>query len=152
MSIYDPAQNTPLCDPASPASGTRNQNLYYSQITGGLAVSLRQDSKNLTSGFQRSFAITVRNNFRAAKYYRLTIQSPVGVTASFSYLQPELSLDAAVPARSSISRTVFVKSGNPKSQVKVLVQELTSVGGCSRHGRSTVYADCESRHHQPGHR
>ncbi len=132
VSKFDPTQPVPGCNPDY--TGTRNQNIYTSQITQGLVVGSLGNSKQLV-GFQRGFAIFVKNTTNSIKSFRLTITNqPPGGKASFlqfpapNFPDPLVQLDVTVAPRSSISRTVFITSVDRRARVPVNVAEISTPG------------------------
>jgi hypothetical protein len=117
-------------------AGMRNQNIYTSRITEGLLVTAPGNSKQLSTTLQRAFSVVVQNNTNQVRYYRLTIANqPLGGQASFVQTGPATTtLDATIPQLSSISRSVFVTSSDPRAQVTVNVVEITGIGGSPASG------------------
>jgi sugar lactone lactonase YvrE len=128
----------------SERTGMRNQNVYSARITAGLIVGSPGNTKPLgttklpdgtTILIQRAFVTFIRNATEDEKSYRLTIlDQPPGVPssavqASFLQFDERNTLDAVIPAHSSISRQVFVKSSDEKASVQVLVQEIDAPDG-----------------------
>jgi hypothetical protein len=135
-SVFDPTVKQPAqCVPS--LTGMRDQNVYTSQITQGLVVTIPGNSKPLGL-FQRAYVVSVQNTTRpnpndflsSIKYFRLSIQQPLpaGTIASFLQFGQRNSIDVAIPARSSIARSVFVTSTDPHAAVTVNVQEIASPG------------------------
>jgi streptogramin lyase len=118
----------------------RNQNIYTSQITGGLVVGAPGNAKPLGTTtnplnrqvvpYQRAFAVEAQNITGQAIYVQLSIANqPTGGTASFLQFSAETTLQATIPAYSSTSRTVFVTSTNPQASVTVNISQITGIGG-----------------------
>jgi len=137
-SIFQPGNTVPDC--VSGHEGMRNQNIYTSQIAGGLVVGAPGNAKPLgtttnpangqTVPFQRAFAVEAQNVTGQTIYVQMTIANqPTGGTASFLQFSSETTLQATIPANSSISRTVFVTSTNPQASVTVNVTQITGIGG-----------------------
>jgi hypothetical protein len=146
-SLVDPSQTTASCVPGQ--EGMRNQNIYMSRITQGLAVSSPQSAKPLSPTLERAFVILVDNTTPSTRVYRLSIASqPPGGHASFLSADstPDAAglcaasapgqgptsctaLDVEIPARSSVARSVFVTSTDPAARLTVDAQELGAVGG-----------------------
>jgi hypothetical protein len=131
-SIYDPTKPQPSC--ITGQTGMRNENIYTSRITQGLAVSSPSDAKTLGK-IQRSFPIVVENSTNLAKTYRLTIvNQPPGGEASFLQFpaaglpDPLAMLDVSVAPISSISRMVFVTSTSAQAPILINVAEITAPG------------------------
>ena len=130
-------------------AGLMNQNAYTACISPGFVAGSPGNTKPLdledatdTNGFPiaRAFTVTVKNTTYEDHYYRLWIEAPPGVLASFvQYFDidpnatypnfptgfPVDDVLVAVAAQSSISRPVFVYPfpDNPQATVKVHVEE-----------------------------
>ncbi len=137
-SIFQPGNTVPDC--VSGNEGMRNQNIYTSQIAGGLVVGAPGNAKPLGTTtnplngqvvpFQRAFAVEAQNITGQVIYVQLSIANqPTGGAASFLQFSSETTLQATIPANSSISRTVFVTSTNPQASVTVNVTQITGIGG-----------------------
>ena len=127
MSGYAQGEMIPACVPGQ--AGMRNQNIYTARITEGLIVGALHNTKPL-GNIQRSFPVFVQNNSTAIRSYRLTITSqPVGGDASFKQFELLTMLDVRVPPKSTVARTVFVRSTDPHAQVTVQVVEITAPAG-----------------------
>ncbi|TAK12921.1 MAG: hypothetical protein EPO35_10865 [Acidobacteria bacterium] len=131
FSVFDPTQPTPECQPGQ--TGMRNQNIYSARLTFGLVTGSPGNSKPLDPSLSRSFVVFAQNTTTAAKSYRMTIASqPVGGKASFTQESvagqpdPLVSVDVTVAAKSMVTRTVFIKSSDPRAQVPVDVQEISA--------------------------
>lgn len=126
---------TPTVGPAGPScivgqAGMRNQNIYTAEISQGLLVTAPGNSKQLSTALQRAFSVVVQNATSLARSYRLTITNqPVGGHASFLQTSQLAVLDATAAPRSSLGRSVFVTSTNPRAQVLINVTEITAPGG-----------------------
>ena len=145
QSVFDPTQTRPPCDATATAS--RNQNIYSSRITQGLAVSSPQTSKPLSTTVQRAFVILVQNFTSVEKSFRLTIANqpqlangspdPSGFASFVATSNPPASplpaattqLDVAVGPHNGITRPVFALSGNPTASITINVQEISAAGG-----------------------
>ena len=145
QSVFDPTQTRPVCDASATAS--RNQNIYSSRITQGLAVSSPQTSKPLSTTLQRAFVILVQNSTSVERSFRLTIANqpqlangspdPNGFASFVATSNPPPSplpaattqLDMAVGPHNGITRPVFALSGNPTASITINVQEITAPGG-----------------------
>ena len=112
-------------------AGMRNQNIYTSRLTQGLAVGALGNSKQLN--IVRAFAVFVENTTDDIKGYLLTIVDDQPTTfGSFKQIDvsdpgnptPLQVLAVKVAPRSSISRTVFVSSSDIRARVEVDVEEL----------------------------
>ncbi len=134
-STFDPSRTLDQCVPSR--AGMRDQNVYTSRITQGLLVTVPGNSKPL-GRLQRAYVVFVQNTnppniknpLSSVKYFRLTIQTPLpaGTIASFLQFQPQNSIEVAIPARSSIARSVFVTSSDPDASVTVHVQQIDRIG------------------------
>jgi len=145
QSFFDPTQTRPPCDATATAS--RNQNIYSTRITQGLAVSSPQTSKPLSTTLQRAFVVLVQNFAPVEKSFRLTIGNqpqlangspdPSGFASFVATSNPPASplpaattqLDVAVGPHNGITRPVFALSGNPTASITINVQEITAPGG-----------------------
>ncbi len=110
----------------------RNQNVYTAKLTTGLMVGSPGNSKPLSTTLPRAFVVFAQNTTSTFKWFRMTVTSqPAGGWASFAQTgtPPVLSVDVAVPARSTVSKSVFATSTNPDAQVPVSVVEITGIGG-----------------------
>jgi uncharacterized repeat protein (TIGR01451 family) len=126
-SAFDPTQAVPACVPGQ--AGMRNQNIYTARITTGLVVGALGNTRRL-SAVQRTFPVFAQNNSTTIRSYRLTIANqPPGGQASFQQFGMLTSLDVQVPRRSTIARTVFVRSSDARAQVNVSVVEIATPGG-----------------------
>jgi hypothetical protein len=142
-STFDPDQMRPPCEAGR--AGMRNQNVYTSRITSGLFAGSPGNSKPLGQAIapdgssfliERGFVVEVQNARSDVRFYRLTIQNqPVEGRASFLQVPiaglefPLTKADVAIPARSTASRTVYVKSTDRRAQVSVQVEEIDVPGG-----------------------
>jgi hypothetical protein len=145
QSVFDPTQSRPPCDATATAS--RNQNIYSSRITQGLAVSSPQTSKPLSATLQRAFVVLVQNFTSVERSFRLTIANqpqlangspdPSGFASLVATSNPPPSplpaattqLDVAVGPHNGITRPVFALSSNPTASITINVQEITAPGG-----------------------
>lgn len=125
-STFDPSKFVEPCEPGR--AGMRNQNVYTSRITAGLVAGSPGNAKPLHPTTPRGFVVFAQNATASAKLFRFTIESqPVGGWASFNQLVPQppvTRVDVTVPARSTVSRTVFATSTDPHARVPVDVTEL----------------------------
>ncbi len=124
-SVLDPTQQRPACEPAN--TGSRNQDIYTARITQGLYAGALGNSKPLLPDKQRAFTVFVQNSTDVQRSFRLSISS-LDATASFVQLASQLSLDVRIGRRSTISRSVFVKSSKPNARVTINVAEITAPG------------------------
>ena len=109
-SIADPTQVRLECTTAGDVykTGTTNQNTYTARATIGVAAGTPANNKVL-GNLQRSFVVFVRNDTLAGKTFRLVTSQPAGGFAAFDQFDTaRTTTDIVVPARSSVSRTVFV--------------------------------------------
>jgi hypothetical protein len=118
--------------------GMRNQNIYTSQITGGLVVGAPGNAKPLgtttfngqTVPFQRAFPVEAQNSTAGPLNVRFTIASqPTGGTASFLQFSKLTTLDITIPPYSSVSRSVFATSTNAEATITVNVAQISAIGG-----------------------
>ncbi|MEI6666710.1 MAG: MBG domain-containing protein [Acidobacteriota bacterium] len=118
------------CDPNFTAS--RNQNIYTARLTRGLLAGSPGNSKQLSAKVPRGFVVFAQNTTAALKSFRLSIANqPVGGRASFTQFEIDgllTSVDVNVAPRSSVSRTVYVTSTDPRAMVTVNVNEITAPG------------------------
>jgi len=129
-------QPLPAC--ISGQEGMRNQNIYTSQITGGLVVGAPGNSKPLgtttfngkTVPFQRAFPVEAQNSTASPLNVRFTISNqPTGGVASFLQFSTLTTLDVTVPAYSSVSRSVFATSTSTTASITVNVAQISAIGG-----------------------
>ena len=100
---------------------------HHARLSSSARWAIRVRSPRRFSAASRCSRRTTANVTRT---YRLTIlDQPVGGDASFTQFQPSTSLDVSVPARSTIARTVFVRSSDPHAQVRVNVSQITEPNG-----------------------
>jgi hypothetical protein len=127
VSKFDPSQPVPACVVGQ--TGMRNQNLYTARVTRGLYVGSPGNTKPL-GAIQRAFVAFAQNARDAAASYRFSIAAPPpGGQASFLQSGLLTTLDVLVPARSTVSRSVFVTSTDPAASVTVNIVEITAPGG-----------------------
>ncbi len=126
----------PACVPGQ--EGMRNQNIYTSQITGGLVVGAPGNAKPLGTTtyngqvvpFQRAFPVEAQNSTSGPLNVRFTIANqPTGGTASFLQFSKLTTLDITIPPYSSVSRSVFATSTNAEATITVNVAQITAIGG-----------------------
>lgn len=141
---HDDANN---CD----YTGMMNQNVYTACVTPGFvayspgnAKPLALDGQTDTNGFPvaRAFAVTVKNMTDEDRAYRMTIEAPLGVYASFVQyfdLNPNAKypnypvdfpideMNVAIASQSTLSRPVFIYPypNNPYASVKIHVSDVT---------------------------
>jgi hypothetical protein len=128
---FDVNQPAPACVPGQ--TGMRNQNIYSARLTFGLVTGSPGNAKPLDPSLPRGFVVFAQNTTTAVKTYRMTIASqPAGGKASFTQTSvagqpdPLLSVDVSVPAKSMVTRTVFITSTDPHAQVPVDVNEISA--------------------------
>jgi hypothetical protein len=127
----------PACRPGN--EGMRNQNIYAARISRGLAVSSVQNAKPLSPTLQRDLTVNVENLTPLSRTFRLTIAGqPAGGRASFvpapnpvpnPFPAPTTTLDVVIPANSSVARSVYALSTDPKALVEVDVAEVNGLPG-----------------------
>jgi hypothetical protein len=126
----------PVCVPGQ--EGMRNQNIYTSQITGGLVAAAPGNAKPLgtttfngkTVPFQRAFPVEAQNTTAQPLNVRFTIANqPTGGTASFLQFSLLTTLDITIPPYSSVSRSVFATSTNAQATITVNVAQISAIGG-----------------------
>jgi hypothetical protein len=126
----------PACLPGQ--EGMRNQNIYTSQITGGLVAAAPGNAKPLgtttfngqTVPFQRAFPVEAQNTTAGPLNVRFTIANqPTGGTASFLQFSLLTTLDITIPPYSSVSRSVFATSTNAAASITVNVAQISAIGG-----------------------
>src|SRR6267142_2446755 len=133
-SIFDPKQNRLGCSIGQ--EGMRNQNIYFSRITEGMALSAPQNSKPLSLTLQRAFVVVLQNLTNQDRTFRLSIANqPAGGWASFlqarntsSLPAPTLALELRVAAHSGIARSVFALSSVAAASITVTAEELSGSG------------------------
>jgi hypothetical protein len=147
--VYTPPGSA-NCDPGHVAD--RNQNIYVSRVTQGLALSSPQNTKSLSTSLQRAFTIVVQNFTNFDKTFRLSIASqPPGGWASFTpgtnnppnpptAPSPVTAvLDLAVAAHSGVSRPLFATSSTSAATITVNAAEITGLGGTLVSGGMTGF-------------
>jgi len=126
----------PTCLPGQ--EGMRNQNIYTSQITGGLVVGAPGNAKPFgtttfngkTVPFQRAFPVQAQNSTGQSLNVRFTIANqPPGGAASFLQFSVLTTLDVTIPPYSSVSRSVFATSTNAAATITVNVAQISAIGG-----------------------
>jgi len=139
-SVFEKGATTQSC--ADEYTGTRNQNIYTSRIASGVVAGSPGNTKQLSSSIERGFVVFVQNTAKVDKTYRLAIptgQQPPGGYASFvsKSKPPVTTIAVEVPAVSSIARTVFVTSSNPRASLSVVVTEIAGALGTPVSGPGT---------------
>jgi len=140
---YTPAVLGPAAVMCAPGQvGIRNQDVYTAQLRPDLVVATPQNSKRI-SGFQRSFAVVAQNTTDTDRTYRMRVNPPAGVVASFDQFSgfngtslPNSEIQVRIPRKSSASRTVFVgliaspadPNQAPDVLVPVTVEEVVASG------------------------
>ena len=103
----------------------RNQNIYTARVTQGLYVAAPGNAKPL-GRIQRAFVVYAENNTYDARTFRMSIASqPTGGSASFKQFAQLTQLDVTIGPRLSVSRTVYVRSTDPRALVTVDVREVS---------------------------
>jgi len=146
-SVFDPTQTVTACQIGVNDGfvASRNQNIYTSIVSPGLAVGSLGNSKPL--GFsaanpaqllQRAFTVTLRNMTSQQRSFRISIANQPALAngqpdlqgqASLLQFSLQTSLDVTIPPQSSIARAVFIQSANPTASVAVNAQEIAAPGG-----------------------
>ncbi len=146
-STFDPTLFRPVCDPSFDPlvidrTKMRNQNIYTSRLTQGLAVALPGNNRPLGM-IQRVFVGFIQNLTNEPKTFRLTIlNQPPGGSASFDQFIPNQFIPIPVTERdeeigpnSSVSRSIFVSSSVASSaSVDISVKELDESGAVDPDG------------------
>jgi Tol biopolymer transport system component len=151
QSVYNGGP-TEGCQPNTGFEGDRNQNVYSSRITQGLAISSPQSSKPLSRTVERGFVILVQNHTNGRStanglinYFRLTIANQlVNGFASFAQFVPPgtlaqsvppfpgfnrlTSIDVGIAPHTGVARTLFAASSNPLASILVNVIEIDGLG------------------------
>jgi hypothetical protein len=131
-SFFDPTVNRPAC--VTGQEGMRNQNIYSARITDGLLVTSPQNAKPLSSTLTRAFVVAVANATDRERAVRFSVTAPAGVAASFRNDGVALqTFDVAIPARSSIARSLFVRlagSADPAATLVVAAAEVLDDPAC----------------------
>lgn len=133
-SLYDGVSAPPQC--LTGYEGTRNQNIYGARITDGLRVTSPQNAKPLGAA-TRTFVVAAQNTTSATVPVRFSLELPwplpAGLVASFRNDGLSLqSFDVEIPPRSSVFRTLFVRSPNaPAATMVAHVDEVDGSSGCS---------------------
>ena len=130
-SLFDPLKTVPACNPDETPSVVdrtkmRNQNIYTSRVTQGLAAAIPGNNRPLGE-IQRVFVGFVQNTTDTDKTFRLKILTqPVGGKASFDQFAetPVTQIDEAIERLSSIARSIYVSSSDPDATINVRVTEL----------------------------
>jgi hypothetical protein len=132
---FDPSQQIPACEPGFVA--TRNQNIYTARVTGGLVAAALTNAKQLGT-IQRSFPIYLQNTTRLRRSYRISIRTqPPGGVASLDQFSALTFVDVTVPVISTVARTVYVTSSDPRASVPIDVVEIDAPGGLPITGGQT---------------
>ena len=126
--------NSAACEPGK--AGIRNQDVYSAVLRSGLSVTAPLNARRI-GDLQRSFPIVVANNTDQPRNYHASVNAPANVVASFDQFAgfgfglPLISLDLAIPPRSTATRTLFVlKTDGAEANVlvPVLVAEVGGTG------------------------
>lgn len=153
--VCDPAAGFPDADTRlwTPVNSplTRAQSIYAATTLPGLVVFSPSGSKP-TGTLQRAYVVFVQNLTPETRTYRLTIANqPPGETGRAAWERadactgtppacapPLTTIEAGIPRRSSLSRTVYVTSTERRPRVLVQVAEL---GGNGQTGSVVLNAD-----------
>ncbi len=124
--------------------GSRNANIYSSEITPGVVAGSPATFKSLGT-IQRAFVVYVENPNGGSNsgFFRLSMADDEanGVDGSFQQLSNVNTLDVEILPHSSITRTVYVTSANQTASVRVDVNQISGIGGTLiSGGRSTSIA------------
>ncbi len=144
-SVFDSNQTVPACDQVPNGEGQtkiRDQNTYTARLTSGLFVGSPGGSRPI-GALQRAFVVTVRNDSEEIKIFRLTIDAPVDVTASFEQFTSTPLLDLHIAPYSGATRTVFVTSPVEDDSRFVRV-DVTELGGDGLTGSVLLNGDPSS--------
>jgi len=133
QSKFDPTQTVPVCTPSFHDDRTqmRNQNVYTSRLTQGLAAAIPGNNRPLGI-IQRAFVGFVQNMTDEDRSFRLTIlnQPPPGSgtagRASFEQFSLDTEIDVVIKRSSSISQSVFVTSSLASASIDIRVEEYES--------------------------
>jgi hypothetical protein len=102
---------------------TRNHDVLHVLVDASVAVNAIATFKQLGSTVERAFPLTVTNGTGTEKTFQLTFAPNI---ASFDQFDDTLDvLNVALFPYSSATRTVYLKSTNPKASVTVSVTEVT---------------------------
>lgn len=139
-SVFDPTKQVEPCSPGR--AGMRNQNVYTSKITAGLLAGSPGNSKPLSTTIPRAFVVFAQNTTDLNKHFRFTITAqPPGGRASFTQLTSApivTQIDSFVPARSTVSKSIFATSSDPDAKVPVSITEISSSGVVVPQGLSSI--------------
>ncbi len=114
----------------------RNQNIYTARLATGLIVEAPGNSRPLSSTVQRAFPVVVRNTTDQARSVRVLIANQPPPNGKASFLQdfpptkvfaPETTVEVQIPARSSVSRTVYVNSPVANASIRVEAKEWDGI-------------------------
>ena len=133
--------------------GQRNANIYTARLTPGLYVGSPGNTKpfgyrlNPKTGaqelIQRGFVVFAQNTTNELKYFRFKIETqPQGGRASlrqFDNNGPLTEVTVAIPAVSTVARTVYATSTDVNAQLLINVEEMDHDGGTvvDQNGAST---------------
>jgi hypothetical protein len=112
------------CDPATVSN--RNQNIYTTRISRGLAVGVEGNSRMVAGASGpalRAFAVFVKNQTSVSRSFRLDTGQAPGGSAWFDAARTLTTLAAEIGPLSTIARTVFV----PATQAIPVVAAVTEV-------------------------
>ncbi len=145
QSVFDANQTVPACDQVPDAEGQtkiRDQNTYSARLTSGLFVGSPGGSRPIGS-LQRAFVVTVQNDSEEVKIFRLEIEAPPDVTASFEQFSANPALDLQIAPFSGATRTVFVTS-SIEDDARAVSVNVTELGGDGLTGSVLLNGDPSS--------
>lgn len=121
-------------NPSCTNPGSRNANVYASEVSPGLIAGTPSNFKSLTNAtgepLKRSFVVYLQNTTNVTKYYRLTaVPLDSSVTASFTQSSVQSSMDREILPLSGLSQTMFLDSRQTLGSATVKVEEITALGG-----------------------
>ncbi|MGH9349939.1 MAG: Ig-like domain-containing protein [Vicinamibacterales bacterium] len=136
-SLFDPMMQVPACVPGQ--GGMRNSNIYTTRITPGLVAGSPGNAKGLSTTLQRAFVVFGQNTTEEHGAYRFRIlDQPAGGHASFLQFDAlpatpaydvQTTLEPVIiGAKSSVARTVYVTSTDPRAQVRVEIVQVAGGG------------------------
>ena len=129
-SFFDPTVSRAVCTPetfTADLTQMRNQNVYTSRITRGLAAGIPGNNRPLSVDLQRVFVAFVQNTTTQDKTFRLNIPfQPFGGKASFDQFaeDPLTTIDVVVGANSSVSESIYVTAIDPAETIEIEVFDI----------------------------
>ena len=131
-------------DPNNPSAqlvGQRNANIYTARLTKGLYVGSPGNTKPFgyrlnpktkqQELIQRGFVVFAQNTTESLKFFRFKIENqPLGGRASFNQFDkngPLTEVIVAIPAVSTVARTLYAKSTDVNAQILVNIEQHTPV-------------------------